>query len=558
MDNGIKFLAVIIIIVFFILIVIGLWFAVKYSVKPQLYGTWSQPTSTNCINATYCSDVGEITTREICTPNPVTGWGCQNDSGQQTFAPRIVIQECHLACQASVWRIEQSDCIVDAEDNTSCIMGIQPPVFGSTEAITDTSSGTQTTTYTCVPHDPTGLNNCILIQPTQVVTTTGEVQTVYQTVVHEIGDIVTETNSCNTYSNPQCGQWTFYTGNTASTCSLQVQSLSNQETCITSDNTSIYDILKEGYYLNTMNCKLSSGLIVPTNPEDPVSELCASEALNQMGDSCTTDSINSMDIKEGLIPVGSTAVLCPSSQSNPTQNPLCYQPCRLVASPDVGFSVNNPFNFFLHNLIIIRKKIKQEWAFLTTMQAPNIDGNILGLRGPSTNPINALTEYDDTPLIFVTPKSVTQTPICSWEKTTFNSALITSFGIRSINANQGEAQILSGILRNYIGWLSTSQGNQMIWRQALSQYSGPGITSDDAPKFNVKINMGLTQVKLPNFSDDLLGVANINILYQGNIVNVPVLNGSSVNLNDIQLLVFNPNIISKLDTNLCNIFIKNI
>lgn len=553
MDGSINFLAIIIIIFLFFIIVIGLYFAIKYTVKPELYGQWSEPNSTDCIGSVYCSEVGEITTRQTCTPNPVTGFGCQNDNGEQTFAPRITIQECQLPCRSSIWKIDKTDCITDLPEDT-CVITTQSPVFGSVAAPSEAiSTGTQTITYTCVSHDPTGLNNCILIQPTEVITTTGEIETLYQSVVYNIGDVVTETNSCTNYQNPQCGQWTFYVNNNPSVCKLQLQTLSEQEGCIVNNNTNIYDILKEGYYLNTMNCKLENEVI---NVKNEASKLCANEELNQMGASCTTSNITPIDIKEGLIPLGTTAVLCPSSNSNPTTNPLCYQPCRLSASANAKFSSNSPFNFLLNSFIIIRKRINSSWAFLTTIQIPNIDGKILALRGPSTNPTNALTEYDDTPLIFITQNSIDTTPICSWEKITLNSSLISAFGVRSINGNQAEVQILSGVLRNYIGWLITNNTNQINWRQALTEYTGPGMNSDDANIFNLKINKNFTSTKIPNFSKDLLGSANANILNQGKTINVPVLNGSSTTLNDIQLLVFNSNIISAINPDICNIFIK--
>lgn len=67
------------------------------------YGTYSVVNTSPCFTANgKCSGNGIQTVTSYCTPNPTTGYGCIDDNGEQTFAPKTTTQNCLPNCRSSI------------------------------------------------------------------------------------------------------------------------------------------------------------------------------------------------------------------------------------------------------------------------------------------------------------------------------------------------------------------------------------------------------------------------------------------------------------------------
>lgn len=67
------------------------------------YGTYSIVNTSPCFTANgKCAGNGIQTVTSYCTPNPTTGYGCIDENGEQTFAPKTTQQNCLPNCRNTI------------------------------------------------------------------------------------------------------------------------------------------------------------------------------------------------------------------------------------------------------------------------------------------------------------------------------------------------------------------------------------------------------------------------------------------------------------------------
>ena len=71
--------------------------------QSQGYGTYKVVNTSPCFTANgKCSGTGTQIITEYCVANPDTGYGCIDENGEQTFAPRTTQQNCLPNCRATI------------------------------------------------------------------------------------------------------------------------------------------------------------------------------------------------------------------------------------------------------------------------------------------------------------------------------------------------------------------------------------------------------------------------------------------------------------------------
>lgn len=71
------------------------------------YGTYSVVNTSPCFTANgKCGGNGVQTVTSYCTPNPTTGYGCIDENGEQTFAPKTTQQNCLPNCRNTILQEE--------------------------------------------------------------------------------------------------------------------------------------------------------------------------------------------------------------------------------------------------------------------------------------------------------------------------------------------------------------------------------------------------------------------------------------------------------------------
>jgi len=180
-----------------LILVVIIWLLLigpRLYVKDQsTFGSYGATTSSGfCINDTgLCDETGIITISQPCVPNSITGRGCLDENGFQTFSDKIIKQSCRPVCQKSIWLNEGiTPCTVDNRGPTVCV--------------TRGTTGTQTQTLLCIGHDTVGVNNCNTVQIVPIVGIGGVTGTSPQTITYQIGDTYNITSSCTNYPNPIC------------------------------------------------------------------------------------------------------------------------------------------------------------------------------------------------------------------------------------------------------------------------------------------------------------------------------------------------------------------
>lgn len=64
------------------------------------YGTYGPASYGLCkTQSGLCSDPGSQTVTQQCIPNPITGLGCLDENGNQTFSPKVSNQNCNVPCR---------------------------------------------------------------------------------------------------------------------------------------------------------------------------------------------------------------------------------------------------------------------------------------------------------------------------------------------------------------------------------------------------------------------------------------------------------------------------
>lgn len=126
----------------------------KGTQKANGYGTYKKLYESPCNTSDgKCSSSGLKWVTEYCEAHPVTGRGCIDDNGQQTFAPRSSSVLCHPNCRSFILKETTS------LSNSSCNYDY-PYSLSAYNCITPNATTAQYRTFNCVKNDTIGDNTC--------------------------------------------------------------------------------------------------------------------------------------------------------------------------------------------------------------------------------------------------------------------------------------------------------------------------------------------------------------------------------------------------------------
>lgn len=521
---------VIVIVIVIILLVIVLWIIFHNDTvyTPTDMGAWGPEIIGQCqTNTNLCSEIGTQTIRQECIPNSQTSRGCLSNDNTQTFSTRIYNQTCRPVCKASVWNTVTASCIVPDTLTTSCV-----PTG---------TRGNQDIIRTCVQGDNTGNNYCVDTTYVEYTDSKGVTSTIPQTVTYAIGQSVTTTNSCTDFSNPICGSWLSGTPiqygykttedfTSLAQCSF-TSTLFPLTDCI-SNNTSVYNVLQEGFIARPLSCVQNTVVYTPTNT-DPTTNLCP--VIPNGG--CSDDTITPNMITETDLPVNFNGTTC--SNTNNSNNPQCISSCRVF--PGIANIGGGEMDIILNSLMIIQISVTSPYdSYLGPYQYPSSNSNLVLFR---LSTVNASQEVFDVPLISIPNNkrfSSTSTS-CSEGQIQFVSSLLFVLGIRGYDTNTLQGVLYSDIGNIFNGWVSVDNNSQLYWRQAYNTYDGPGALSDTADIFTIVRTGDVNPTPIPGMPSTFRGSLPVNLLYNNNPVYViNSTNSNIVNCTQAKLLLFEP------------------
>jgi len=536
-------LAVIVVIV--LILVIWNW---MYFVPSSGFGTLSEPKIGPCmVPSELCTEEGERTIVQVCTPNKETGKGCLDKDGNQIYDLLIVKESCNISCRESVWQ--------DVTDpDQPCVVKDDGENIPSDICVLPDSRGTTTKKLKCVAHDSTGSNACTSLEIRNIMGPTGVNGNYQQLEVYNVGDTVEFEELCGNFSNPLCGDWQLVQPfdrdptkpigdnpeDTVSSCEFN-EFLTPITSCVINKDDTWND-LKEGYIGQTMGCiipeETGNFAIIP-DFNDPVLKKC--EVLDRP--TCSKMIVTPNQIIDGSLPTNFMPLKCGKVlQSN---NPQCVRGCRLdTITKSIGIKDFDPI---LTKVMILEK----ENFFLSAYQVPRNDGKLIKFSDQVASPQSNL---DDVPLYFVGKNEITRKK-CTPQQIQYDSSVMFLLAPREVSGNNLICQIMVMIDGSYLGWLTVgkikqnlspdlqsnpdSSGDVGLWRQAYSTYNGFGISTKSAQKFIVSVD----QPFLPNGTGsgfvDLEGTIGITIKTASS-QSITVLNsvGNSMTLNNVKALVF--------------------
>ncbi len=155
MSKGIPQTIVVVIIIIIIILLVYI-FRDSYSRNKSDFGTWSDFSTSICLNENQaCTVSGTAQRLRSCTPNTTTGFGCLDSNGKHTFRQEIITSECTPVCNSSVWSpVSETPCAVYDDTNGDTLSASQlcrdPTQFTLAKV-----------SRVCVVKDPTGTNACI-------------------------------------------------------------------------------------------------------------------------------------------------------------------------------------------------------------------------------------------------------------------------------------------------------------------------------------------------------------------------------------------------------------
>jgi hypothetical protein len=571
----------IIIIILIILVLIFIYFFDVFSNAPDIsgqnpeeYGTYTEPIIGTCTGTNICTDPGTRAVVRNCIPNPNTGRGCIIPSGpnqgEQSYETLLEVQTCQPHCVASKWQRITADepCIIEDIDINQCVPS------GTT--------GIRRKNYQCVTNDTTGTNQCTAYQfeTTLIGDSTADLiqsmihgtQQQYVLRTYNIGDIVNIDQSCNDYQNPICGEWNrvipeppnypipVTSDVQISPCTLNSQ-LAPVENCIVNANTTITDFLREGYFIEPLSCVYTEdGQEFAITPVD-TSLQCP--VLSPP--SCIRGQITSNEIIYGTLPEDMGQVIttvCAGSDMTPnTNNPTCYQTCRLFASDSITtgkfITATNPsIGIILDKLLSIR------WSTGEFLSLKHIPCDLPDRKVFATCDANPGDKLFNVPAMAIPSNAK---PGCTAAQVEFDTALMMMIGFRSYDSTTQTVlgQLLSLIGASYLGWLSTAgtrtKTATLLWRQAYDIYQGFGIasTNPSASNYIIEVIRSFSPIPPAGFPEGTLGTIGLSIRSSTNqSINIPALNGS-LSLDDVDVVVYDPNVVMFESRNIspssCNI-----
>ena len=489
--------AIVIILIIIVLIILAVIFRHKFNNTADL-GTYGPEMPSACTGTDNCTKPGTRTIVQYCIPHPVSGKGCVDKNGHQTFQPRIRHESCTLGCVKSEWHKEVEPCRV--ETDASCV----PPG----------TLGKRLTILTCVEKDEVGSNACILSRENVPVETSfGATGTLPRSVNFEIGETVVTTETCTDYETPICGNWFLVVpekdtvqpitlSDTVTACEL------NPFMEITSDcNTAgsdPFNVLLDGWRTDPMTCVFETdGMREGFTPKDMPFPLCPRD--------CSSEPFSAEDVQNETLNIDTfDPVVCGA------ENPECLRFCRyLPQSLSIG---NGEFDHLLIKLLYLRNTsvfVSSECRINNNCPTPVTNNNDIQLQNiPVTQTLEAAefgtTQFLQSTLMVLAPR-------------TYIPGVLT-------------AAVYLIIGTDLAGWMATrvENGNTLAyWKQAKVNYDGPGIPAIDAELFDISVDSPFQEFQEQFLPRTMQGLQDITLRQHGNIVF-----SEDVPLQGIQAVIF--------------------
>jgi len=120
------------------------------------YGVFTDPITTQCTNASgICTEYGTYQEIKTCIPNPITGLGCLNESGNQVFGTIVETKTCLTQCINSLLQVEENKEVRYLDVRTGLDVNIEDYNCYNENILPYTLKS-----YQCINKDSTGLDSC--------------------------------------------------------------------------------------------------------------------------------------------------------------------------------------------------------------------------------------------------------------------------------------------------------------------------------------------------------------------------------------------------------------
>ena len=409
-----KFLPWIILLIVIVLAIIFI-FNWESIVGLQQYGQFIQRES-HCILKNTNDLQGTKNIISECIPNEISGYGCLNGR-KQSYDIIIDHKPCQTVRKHSVWEF--------LDTGPCSIPEISPDQF-----ISSTTSGTRERRLKCVALDPTAneaTTECTFIELQELIGPSGIPGSANLLSVFNIDDIVTITESCADYKNPNCGFWTQIDPET--TTDIGPCNFPNRSSLVLIDNCIVdtsdqFNDLKEGYSVDQLGCKVGDEITVPPQ-NDPQSKVCL--PFSPELDQCSDFEVFPDQIANASLPTDFNATSCFYSE-----NPTCIKPCKLdYVTQEVG---STKLNSILDKLLILTldSDCGQNSAeyFVSPVQTPASDNLVIPFRDVN---LSSTANLDVNPLFFIDKELAeeeAQERGCTLDEIIFNTSTLFSLGPR--------------------------------------------------------------------------------------------------------------------------------
>jgi hypothetical protein len=536
----------IIIIVVIILVIIVIYyyrFWTGVDTSNNDFGTYSDPVTGVCTGTNLCTDPGQQAIVRKCIPNPDSNKGCiipgGPDEGKQSYDSIVEVRECSPQCVISNWQqiLPDAPCVVKDVPISLCVPS--------------GTRGTRKIEYRCVSNDLTGTNKCTAYEVQVIDGVSSYILNTYQ-----LGEISSIENPCSDFANPICGDWSVVVplppaqpvpieNQAIGPCALNVQFKTDLDCVINYkqvDDNPIYNFLREGHLVNPLSCVYTEDGDMFANTPVRRSLRCPKlESPNCV----LPQSITSDQIIGGDLPVNKSGevetTLCGTITD---RNPSCYQTCRLLGNSD---EVTNQFIQVTDSSIgpILDKWLSIRLPGVGYLSLKHIPCDLPDRKTLAMCDAVPSDELFNVPTMIITDDL--SNPGCTSSETEFDTSLILSIGLRSYDSGTVSGQLLSIASSNFTGWLS-SVGSTIIWKQALNQYQGFGISSvdEEASEFTISVTRPLDPNPPAGFPDGTLGTIGLSIKDEnGQSISIPVINSSDIlTLDDIEAIIYDPNVLN--------------
>lgn len=512
------------------------------------WGEYQTVRTTRCVNALNdCQQPGTSLQIQRCVPNSITGRGCLDDNGNQTFAPKIIETECAIQCQRSYWLEEEpGPCQVPP----LCSIGVSLPGF-------------QVRRRRCVPRAASGVNGCTTVQLSP--NPSGGGDSVPVTKQYNVGDVLETREIC--FQIPgECGQW-------VSNTSLAFPNDPEEEPTTTptptleghfallprcqTEGSPMFSVLEEGFLSLPLSCQRPDGQLITPARNDPSIPFCFALSESPFnGQSCTNRAVQPSDISDRRLPDDFNPVICPGMIDR-SQNPRFILPCRHRPLIPYDYGYGDDLNTVLGSFILLT--IDSPPGVVIPLQTPSVREGYQPLFDWERSPTDPL---QNVPLVKLRLRDNLPNQKCTPQEVSFNTGVMLLLGVRTIqDARNFQAIVGLMIGGTYRGWLDTalrSDKKVAIWKQASAGYRTPGTFSTQAPLFNLTLVSPLDPSPLEGYPATMLGSVSLTIrTSDSKQVYIPGLTGVIGNLDpeltpidSLRALLFGP------DTEFCTRVLK--